>query len=486
MARFSHYIRSLLILMVWLHCLATSVGQGDDIDNAEITDVQLTLSDAQEKYDAANIQEALHTLKLVDISDEAVSINDRISYNNLIGLCYLRLGQLDSAEFFIQNTIEATSFDDHPKKYAAALSYLGMIAEDQGKLNEAIDLYDDAIEALELISDTFRLASTINNLGLTYDKTGNVSGALDQYYRALELFSHLNHLRAMCSINLNIGKVHYGIENYEDALTFFHAGLQKSIEGNILSSQANALNNIGAIYLDISNLDSAKIYLEKSLQLADETNDVLRKSTAKNNLSKIYKSENNYDKAIMLNKEALMHAQDIGSIRPQIFAYYELSQNYKLSGNYGSYKKYIAIAASMADEYGEPFLINRIQNELYLINKESNPQAALAHLERSVTYKDSLINKANLIDATKRDLEYKFEKEQFIKDQELQQAETEAALNKVKIKQQRFTYLIILVVATLLLGLLLIYLNQLRTQKELADQKSIVKSQKITQLEKEK
>jgi len=73
-----------------------------------------------------------------------------------------------------------------------------------------------------------------------------------------------------------------------------------------------------------------------------------------------------------------------------------------------------------------------------------------------------------------------------IKDQELQQAETEAALNKVKIKQQRFTYLIILVVATLLLGLLLIYLNQLRTQKELADQKSIVKSQKITQLEKEK
>jgi len=73
-----------------------------------------------------------------------------------------------------------------------------------------------------------------------------------------------------------------------------------------------------------------------------------------------------------------------------------------------------------------------------------------------------------------------------IKDQELEQAETEAALNKVKIKQQRFTYLIILVVATLLLGLLLIYLNQLRTQKELADQKSIVKSQKITQLEKEK
>jgi len=73
-----------------------------------------------------------------------------------------------------------------------------------------------------------------------------------------------------------------------------------------------------------------------------------------------------------------------------------------------------------------------------------------------------------------------------IKDQELQQAETEAALNKVKIKQQCFTYLIILVVATLLLGLLLIYLNQLRTQKELADQKSIVKSQKIIQLEKEK
>jgi len=42
------------------------------------------------------------------------------------------------------------------------------------------------------------------------------------------------------------------------------------------------------------------------------------------------------------------------------------------------------------------------------------------------------------------------------------------------------------VVAALLLGSLLVYLNQLRTQKELVVQKSLVKSQKITQLEKEK
>jgi len=484
------FLISLCTFLFSVSCSLASNNLGDTpydiISPIDSGQVSLTITEAQEKYADNKLPEALELLRTISPTMSFDSLSQEITFNNLIGSCYLRLGKLDSAQYFLEQTLDATSSHNYPKKYAYATSYLAMIAEDQGDLTKAIGLYNSAIEVLETQSDTFRLAATTNNLGLVYDKTGNITGALDHYYRALDLFSQLKHLRAEISINLNIGKVHYGIENYEDALKFFHAGLQKSIKGNVLNSQANALNSIGAIYLDLSQLDSAKIYLQKSLLIAEKTKNELTQSTTKNNLSKVYKNRGDYERGIKLNQEALSHAQGIQNLRSQIFAYYELSQNFKLKGDLRNYRENTRIAASMADQLGEPFLINKIQNELYLIHKDINPQKALLHLEKSVIYKDSLINKANLIEATKRDLQYKFEKEQLLQDQELQRVEDEASLNKVKLKQQRFTYLFILVVATLLLGSLLVYLNQLRTQKELAVQKSIVKSQKITQLEKEK
>ena len=128
------FLFSLYFVLSYVAILSAYDYQGAS-DTASIIDsseVRLVISEAQEKYADNQLAVALKLLRTVSPSISFNSLKQKATYNNLKGSCYLRLGKLDSAQYYLENTTEVVTSDDYPTEYAYATSFLAMIAEDQG------------------------------------------------------------------------------------------------------------------------------------------------------------------------------------------------------------------------------------------------------------------------------------------------------------------------------------------------------------------
>jgi tetratricopeptide (TPR) repeat protein len=118
----------------------------------------------------------------------------------------IELGQYDKAEELHEVLLKQAG-DGSGK--AAIFNNLGVIAERQGKYEEAITINEKALEIYQktLPANHPLLATSYNNIGNVYTSMGEYSKALSHYEKAIEIFEKAlpaNHPSLATSYN-NIG-----------------------------------------------------------------------------------------------------------------------------------------------------------------------------------------------------------------------------------------------------------------------------------------
>ena len=76
---------------------------------------------------------------------------------------------------------------------ANSLSNLGMVYQDLGRNDRALEVYLKSLAATDAIGDRVNSANTLGNLGFLYRVQGDDTVALGYYSRALELYEQLGH-----------------------------------------------------------------------------------------------------------------------------------------------------------------------------------------------------------------------------------------------------------------------------------------------------
>jgi len=193
-----------------------------------------------------------------------------------LGMLLIKLGQFNKAEQVYEVLLKKSTKKDEK---AHLYHMFGMIKNEQGKYEEAVEFYEKSIKINKKIlsSSHLDLAASYSGIGFAYRnmKKKDYSRALSCYEDALLIYKmnfSPNHANLATCYN-NIGFVYEGMKKYSTALTYYQKALE--IYENTLPSNhpnlATSYNNIGGVHESLGNYSEALSCHEKVLEIYQNT-----------------------------------------------------------------------------------------------------------------------------------------------------------------------------------------------------------------------
>jgi tetratricopeptide (TPR) repeat protein len=223
-----------------------------------------------------------------------------------------------------------------------------------GSFDSAYTYFHKRLDLTTALKDTLGIAGSMDNIGVILFHRGDMEKALELRREANEIYSKINHLQNLINGYIWIGNMYNHIGDYEQALqNYIHAKiiLLDYKDENLL---ATTMINISMVYRHLKQYDNALDYAKQASQLFDTVGNHNGKGVALYRLSLIYENTGEYDKAIKSIREA-----------EQVFLH-----------------------------TGNTYFLNHVYNALGdWCLKESLPDEALEHLNKSLSYAKTSGNK---------------------------------------------------------------------------------------------
>ena len=308
---------------------------------------------------------------------------------------------------------------------------------------EAMDIAAKSKELAEGSGLKNELALSIHIIGRIYLELGDYDKSAEYFFECLKLFEQINYKEGLVKAYNSIGSVYFVQKYYEKALEYSFKSMKIIKEMNDHDGIARQLNNIAAVYGSREDYEKAGQYIEESLKISKEFGNRRLEGVNYLNLGTINKEMKNYDKAIEYFGYALSIFEDlqntiyIARCQINIGHYFldidkiEQSLEYATKAfEEGEKHEFKTIVLNSAD----------LLSKIYLSKKDT----LNAYYYDIVKYqmKDSLNLEESMTQLSKLELQYEFHK----KEQE------------ERIKQQRKSFISLIIIISLILGLIVIIL----------------------------
>lgn len=313
---------------------------------------------------------------------------------------------------------------------------------------------------------------SLNNLGMFNWNNGYFQEALDYFFQALEMnrvYSPQNIQGQSVHLN-NIGLIYQELKQYDKALEYHYRALKIREKINLKSEQAISLSNIGVCYDNLFQYKEAIQSYEKAIDLAKSANNMRQYYTLFDNLASVYKEMGSYEQAIVNYKKALDRPASLGenpksdlSIFSNLTATYTLLNQPQLALSYAEKGFEIIDKDSLLENFAGTLFKHAAESNYLLGNTKKGSE----YLSKYIAVNDSIFSKNNA--EAIAGLEIKFKTQE----QEIQLAETRAALAENELKIGRKNMLIYgtsaLALLLALMGYLLYKQQKLKNQQLLKE-----------------
>lgn len=368
---------------------------------------------------------------------------------------------------------------------AKALRYEGIVHQDMGRYDQAIQSYLKSLKLYEALGgetdyiwhETGKngMARCYNNIGIVHSMQDNPLIAINYFKKALKIFEEIGERRGLAGASNNIGlahknlagnieddlkiKTHYknAIQNYLRALKVYEELSESSDSEKVKlgkKGMSQCYNNVGAAYSLIGKITSnnkaaKKIYSQAidyynhSLRLRKELGD-------KNGISLIYGN-------ISLLHLTIAELEDTSP--------YLHRQHISKAIQYGE-KAY-----AIAGEFNSVSAINRASNKLYkAYQANANYKKAMEYADIYITTQDSLFNKEKTKYLTEMEIRYETDKKQLEIEKLKQEKLMAENLNEVQqaLNKKQKTIIIIILALFLIVFISSIILIRTLSQKRKA------------------
>lgn len=119
--------------------------------------------------------------------DEAYLLNSTIDINNSIGVQYLELNNMDSAEIYFKKSWEKNKKLNDKTVDQILYNNLAITSFEKGEKDKSLDYFMKSAELCRVLKDTAQLANVYLNLGEYYSRQENWQQALDYCEQSLRL-----------------------------------------------------------------------------------------------------------------------------------------------------------------------------------------------------------------------------------------------------------------------------------------------------------
>jgi len=247
---------------------------------------------------------------------ENTDLPDSIRISNINTLAWegFLFSKPDSAYYFAQLHYEFAEQKGLLKEMAVARNTQGTSFYMLGNYARAIDYFYQSLRMKENLNDYRGIAATLNNIGMIYDEQGDKQRAIEHYTNAISNFNKIPERKmddnqVLVASYHNLGALYVEKKDYGKALEYFNETLRLTGERKYLRERAYTFSNMGHIYLDLKDRVKSREYFNKSFEIAKRIGDENGVIDALNNFSYLYFDQKNYTDAIAYATEAIHMAR---------------------------------------------------------------------------------------------------------------------------------------------------------------------------------
>lgn len=245
----------------------------------------------QQGEHAASLEHFKEALSLGDDHDNA-------DLRLMIGAAYANLGEVEEAFEYYAEGLRLVREGSHPTELAFALHHVGSGCRERKDFVRAELFVDEALEIYTRLSDVVGEAMCRVTLGLIAQEQGKFQEALPLLTKALDVALAAGDVRQEILARLNLAWVQFNLGNSHEAFLGFAdtSARAEGIEGR--HYLAWALGGLGQVHRAQGNSAEAVRYFEQALALALELNFLKGQHLAHEALYQTFESAGNLQKAL--------------------------------------------------------------------------------------------------------------------------------------------------------------------------------------------
>jgi serine phosphatase RsbU (regulator of sigma subunit) len=324
-------------------------------------------------------------------------------------------------------------------------------------------------------------AGALNNIGLHYTNQGNISLALEYYHRCLKIMEENNDKSGIVVCLNNIGSIYRGQKDNIQALDYHLRALKLARAIDDKDGTASSLGYIGVVYNNQGNYERAIEFYKKSMKIREQINDPYGLAMSLSNLGLAYERQDKDSAALFYYEKALSQWYSIGDQEGVSYTFVNIGNLYLKNNNIKMAESKAIQAYDIAREIGFPEDTRDAAELLYKIYKKKGQwQKALEMQEIYIAMRDSINNEESQKAATKKLLQYQYEKDKLAlkKDQEKK--------DLVRLEEKQRQRLITIMVCAVLVIVLVFSAFLFNRFRLIRKQKKIIEEQKHIVEEKQK
>lgn len=391
---------------------------------------------------------------------------------------YYEQTNLDSAFKYAAIGLRLSKKMRWEKGMAAFYNSYGNTFNNKGRNDSAIIYYKKALALNIKIKDTINLSSSYNNLGTIATAQSNYVLAVEYYNKSLQLAIqtknniNINYAYRNLALVYSIQKDFSKAKNY--AQQAIHVAKQTKEEIYLISPYSLLAN----IYADVNQNDSAIVYYQKALLITKAYNNKTNEAQILNSLGTVYMNLKQYQKAInyYLASENIWNIYDESAEEAIINKgfigdYYQKMAFLKLNNDNDAIQQ-IAMSTQQLLQLSIQYNNKAIEGAKRLNNKAlqaqfqesiseaynltGNYKLAYENFLTATTLKDSIYSQENKNKIAQLESQHEIDK----KNAEIKQQQA-----NIKAQQKNVLILIIVLIATILIGILFYRLSRIRKQR---------------------
>lgn len=361
---------------------------------------------------------------------------------------------------------------------------IGNMMRRQGRLTSAIELILEAVSCYEQQREPKRdeqlaLMNLYLPLGAAHEEMGMWNRAMGYYIKALHIAEEYGHASAKAKLYNNIGVVYYGQKEYEQAEKYLQQSLGINLRTGNKYELYNNYNNLAGICLHTQREDKALDYGLKAIQLLDSEEDAYSYYSMQTNIASLYLLRREYPLAITYLRNALTHQQKYGFKQLLVQTYDTMAEAMEKTNRQDSALHYMNLSLQLVRELDNKYAEGAIQARLAAFyQRTGQTKKAYEALLQSVAINDSISE----VDNRKRmaDMERVANADKKVQENEL--LLKDIALSKAKTDR---LWIIALSVSVMLIILLLLLANWLRSKEKQRRAQEQLARQQAAHFEKE-
>ncbi len=268
---------------------------------------------------------------------------------------------------------------------ASGLNNLGIITDNQGNYDEAVEFYQRSYDLNSRIPDTAGMANAMNNIALIYDKKSEFTESIPYYLKSLSLRiasgeKSINSVKVLNNISMayeNIGKL-------DSALLFNKQAIDLARGLNIARILSEAYCNRTIIYNDEHFYSEALQELDSALKYGLISDDIAQLGFVYTIYGNIYHSLDSFQLCLSYYRKAL-DARLTASVTLDVGSSYgNLAVAHKELANYDTALFYFDVAQQYAEKYQEQHaLAGILSNEGDIYFEKGDYQKAKEYNEKA-------------------------------------------------------------------------------------------------------